>query len=165
MEDAESIFSAYASDVEVTRYLSWPRHNSLEDTRQFIRFSDAEWAQYPAGPYLIFAKGSSSLLGGTGFGFETPYRASTGYVLARNAWGKGYASEAVDVLTGLCPALGLARLYALCHPAHVRSIRVLEKSRFEYEGVLKRYCTFPNLEDANPLDALCYARVFPSARL
>ncbi|MFI4946852.1 MAG: GNAT family N-acetyltransferase, partial [Burkholderiales bacterium] len=31
-DDAETIFARYASDPEVTRYLSFPRHASLENT-------------------------------------------------------------------------------------------------------------------------------------
>jgi RimJ/RimL family protein N-acetyltransferase len=33
-----------------------------------------------------------SLLGGAGLAFETSERAMTGYVLARDVWGKGYAT-------------------------------------------------------------------------
>jgi hypothetical protein len=41
------MFSRYASDHEVTRFLGWPRHRSLDETRAFLQFSDAEW-QSPA---------------------------------------------------------------------------------------------------------------------
>jgi hypothetical protein len=37
--DAQAIFSTYANDVEVTRFLSWPRHLSLDDTQRFLNFS------------------------------------------------------------------------------------------------------------------------------
>ena len=42
-QDAESIFTMYASDPVVTRYLAWPRHESLADTEAFLAFSKAEW--------------------------------------------------------------------------------------------------------------------------
>ena len=51
--DAEAIFSSYASDPEVTRYLAWPRHLTIEATRRFLEFSDDEWTRWPAGPYVI----------------------------------------------------------------------------------------------------------------
>ena len=41
-DDVSAIFERYASDPEVTRYLAWPRHVSLDDTRIFIAFSDAD---------------------------------------------------------------------------------------------------------------------------
>ncbi|MYF30896.1 MAG: GNAT family N-acetyltransferase, partial [Gammaproteobacteria bacterium] len=37
MEDAPSIFERYASDPEVTRFLSWRPHESVEETRAFLR--------------------------------------------------------------------------------------------------------------------------------
>jgi RimJ/RimL family protein N-acetyltransferase len=51
-------------------------------------------------------------------------------------------------------------LYALCHPGHRASWRVLEKCGFEREGLLRRYAAFPNLGAEDPGDVLCYARVF-----
>ncbi len=92
-EDASDIFERYASDAEVTRFLSWPMHTSLDDTHAFLDFSDAEWDRWPAGPYLICSLADGSLLGSTGLAFEVPFRATTGYVLARDSWGQGFATE------------------------------------------------------------------------
>lgn len=157
--DAASIFERYAGDPQVTRFLGWPRHASPNDTRAFIAFSDAEWERWPAGPYLIVSATGGVLLGSTGFGFETPYRAVTGYVLARDAWGHGYATEALTAISGLARTVGVRRLYALCHVQHPASARVLEKCGFEREGVLRKYTEFPNLEPGEPQDVLCYARL------
>jgi ribosomal-protein-alanine N-acetyltransferase len=33
-DDGEAVFTRYASDPEVTRYVSWPRHRSLADQRE-----------------------------------------------------------------------------------------------------------------------------------
>ena len=53
LADADSIFSRYAGDSLVTRYIGWPRHKTVEQTRAFLTFSDAEWSRWPAAPYLI----------------------------------------------------------------------------------------------------------------
>jgi N-acetylglutamate synthase-like GNAT family acetyltransferase len=45
--------------------------------------------------------------------FETPYRAQTGYVLAKHAWGRGYATEALGAMTALARQAGVRRLYAV----------------------------------------------------
>jgi ribosomal-protein-alanine N-acetyltransferase len=158
--DAEGVFSRYASDPEVTRFLSWPRHRSLDETRAFLEFSSAEWDQWPVGPYLIESRDRSKLFGGTGLAFETPFRAATGYVLAKDAWGVGYATEALGGVVAVAAELGVRRLYALCHPDHPASRRVLEKCGFQREGVLRRHSEFPNLEPGKASDVLCYARVF-----
>lgn len=158
--DAEAVFARYASDAEVTRFLGWPRHRSVEETRNFLAFCEGEWERWPAGSYLIDRKPDGLLLGGSGFAFETPWRASTGYVLARDAWGAGYATEALAAVVGLAPSLGLRRLYALCHPDHSASWRVLEKCGFLREGLLRRHAELPNLRPGEASDLLCYARVF-----
>jgi RimJ/RimL family protein N-acetyltransferase len=131
-------------------------------TRAFLEFSEAEWARWPGGPYLIESKADGKLLGGTGLAFETPYRASTGYVLAKDAWGQGIATEAVNGVVEVSQTLGLSRLYALCHVDHDRSARVLEKTGFAREGILRQYLEFPNLAPGKPADVYCYARVFSS---
>ena len=159
-EDAEAIYSRYASDPEVTRYLSWSRHRSVEDTRVFIAMSDSAWDEWPGGPYLIEGKESHLLLGGTGFDFETPCRAAVGYVLAKEAWGQGYPTEALQALTSIAPQIGIRRLFACCHAEHTKSARVLEKGGFMREGTLRSYMVFPNLDPSEPMDVLCYARIF-----
>ena len=158
-EDAQAIFARYASDPDVTRFMSWPTHDSLDATRLFLEFSDAEWARWPAGPYLIDSRQDCRLLGSTGLAFETPQRAATGYVLAKDAWGKGYASEALGAVVGIARSLGLVRLHALCHFEHSRSWRVLEKCGFAREGVLRRHSEFPNLTPDGPCDVFCYALI------
>jgi len=157
--DADAIFRRYASDAEVGRYLAWPVHHALEDTHQFVAFSDGEWQRWPAGPYLIHARADGSLLGSTGLAFETPYRASTGYVLARDAWGQGYATEALLAMRQVAADLGVRRLYACCHKDHWPSRRVLEKGGFEFEGILRRHTGFPNLGSGEVQDVASYAWV------
>jgi [ribosomal protein S5]-alanine N-acetyltransferase len=162
--DAEIIFSRYANDPEVTRYLAWPRHRNLRDTLQFLEFSDNEWEHSPSGPYLIESRASGQLLGSTGIEFETEYRASTGYVLARDSWGQGYASEALLGIVEVCATLGLARLHAMVHVEHAASRRVLEKCGFAQEGTLCRHTLFPNIDAHRPYDVVSYSRVFDRSR-
>src|SRR5262245_60338090 len=158
--DARAVFKRYAGDPEVARFLGWPRHRAATETRAFIDFSDAQWRRWPAGPYLIESRASGQLLGGTGLAFETPFRASTGYVLARDVWGAGYATEALGAMVGLAARVGVWRLYALCHPDHRPSQRVLEKCGFQREALMRRPSEFPNLRPGEPADTLLYARVF-----
>jgi RimJ/RimL family protein N-acetyltransferase len=157
-EDAAAILAAFAGDPEVTRLLAWPRHRSLDDTAAFVRWSDEMWAGAPAGPYLI-ADEAGGVLGTTGLDVETPWRASTGYVLARSAWGRGFATEVAVAMGALADDLGLVRLAALCHPENVSSARVLAKAGFAKEGVLRRHTVFPNAGFGGPQDVECWARV------
>jgi len=107
----------------------------------------------------VESRADGVLLGSTVFGFETPYRAATGYVFAKDAWGKGYATEALRAVVDIARGVGLVRLYALCHVENPASWRVLEKCGFAREGVLQRHSEFPNLKADDPCDVLCYALV------
>lgn len=158
LADAEAVFIRYASDPEVTRYLGWPRHQSVDDTKAFLNFSDAEWSRWPAGPYLIESHSGHKLLGSTGLAFEAPSRAVTGYVLARDAWGKGYATEALTAIVEIAEGLGVIHLYALCHPDHPTSARVLEKCGFRLEKRLEQFAEFPNLNPGLREACLRYVR-------
>jgi [ribosomal protein S5]-alanine N-acetyltransferase len=156
-EDTRAIFERYASDADVTRYLGWPKHTSVQDTQAFVGFSLSEWARWGVGPFLAFDRESGTLLGGSGLVMETADRAATGYVFARDAWGKGYATESLRAMIALAAEFKVARVYALCHVDHKASYRVLVKCGFQREGVLPRHLVFPNLS-SEPLDVFRYAR-------
>lgn len=122
----------------------------------FLRFCVAEWERWPAGPYLIESKADHQVLGSTGLAFETPTLAATGYVLSRDSWGQGFATEALGAMVKLAGDLGIRQLSALCHPANAASARVLEKSGFIRESLSVRKAEFPNLRSGEPEDCLRY---------
>ena len=152
ISDAPEIYSRYASDPDVTKYLSWPMHRSVEDTLRFLSWSEAEWQRSAAGPYLIESREEGVLLGSTGLGFETASIASTGYVLARDAWGRGYATEALTAMVEVARSTGVGRLFADCHPENAASIRVLSKCGFALESDV--LVSFPNLQSGEAVRAL-----------
>ena len=160
--DAESIFRRYASDREVTRYLSWPTHRSVSDTLAFLSWSDGEWQRWPAGPYLVFANGAkpAKLLGSTGLAFKSLTRAVTGYAFAQDAWGEGYATEALEAMVDLAQQTGVQRLEAICHVEHRPSAHVLEKCGFAREEVRREHFAFPNLAPQKKADVFSYSRHF-----
>lgn len=157
--DAGEIFSRYASDPGVTTYMSFPTHRTPDDAHTFLSASDAEWECWPAGPYLMRLKGDNTLVGGTGLHFEAPYRAMTGYILAKDCWGKGYAQEGLRAMIDVARATGVRRLYAVCHTGHERSWRVLERCGFAREGILRAHTVFPNVGSGQPEDVFSYGLI------
>ena len=155
MEDADEIFERYAGDPDVTKYLGWPRHRTVDETRAFLTFSAGQWNRWPAGPYLIRSRADARVLGSTGLGFESATVAMTGYVLAKDAWGHGYATESLTAMVDLARTVGVARLVALCHPDHQASWRVLEKCAF-VRSAEPASVEFPNLAPGRLQDALRY---------
>jgi len=146
--DAQAIFYRYAGDPVVTRYLSWPTHRSVADTYAFAEWSDAEWERCPAGPYLLFTHEDRGkrVLGSTGLLFNGPEVASVGYALAQDAWGQGYATEALQAMVGVARSIGVRQLNATCHAEHHASARVLRKCGFISQGVAAEPARFPNLD-------------------
>jgi RimJ/RimL family protein N-acetyltransferase len=108
---------------------------------------------------------SGKLLGSTGLAFESPWLASTGYVLARESWGKGLASEALSAVVTLAQAHGVRSLYALCHASHAASRRVLEKNSFLIDAAGARRAVFPNFQSDEPQDVCCYRYRSPAPEL
>jgi RimJ/RimL family protein N-acetyltransferase len=96
-------------------------------------------------------------LGSTGLEFKAVHQAATGYVLARDAWGQGYATEALSAVIDVARALGIRELHAICHAEHSVSQRVLQKCRFSCKANVR--ADFPNLPPGVSRDALRYELV------
>jgi [ribosomal protein S5]-alanine N-acetyltransferase len=77
-------------------------------------------------------------------------RAEVGFALARAAWGRGYAAEALAALLAFAfERLALHRVEADVDPRNARSIRALERAGFVREGCLReRYLIAGEAQDA-----------------
>ncbi len=160
--DAERIFVRYGQDQEVCRYMSWTPHRSIDDTLTFLRRITSDNAEGRSLGFLIFSRQSSELLGSVGGSIEM-HRMQFGYCLARDAWGRGYATEAAAAFVPAALAIpGLIRIQAFCDVENRSSAHVLEKIGLELEGTLRRYMVLPNLGD-EPRDVYCYAKLRESS--
>jgi RimJ/RimL family protein N-acetyltransferase len=155
--DADRVFSRYSQDPEISRYMSWTPHRSIDDTQAYLRRIIAESKQGQSAGYLIFAREDGELLGSIGGRFlDTMIQ--FGYCLARDAWGQGFATEAATAFVATAfnePQIW--RVQAFCDVENRASARVLEKAGLALEGTLRRYMVLPNLGDV-PRDMLCYAK-------
>jgi RimJ/RimL family protein N-acetyltransferase len=81
-------------------------------------------------------------VGGLGFELKTDverYSAEVGYWLGEEIWGRGIATAALKTATPYAlKAYGLNRLFALPFVENLASIRVLEKTGYRREGVMRR---------------------------
>ena len=65
-------------------------------------------------------------------------RGEVGFMLGREAWGQGYALEAMQAVISFAATLGLRRLVARTHLGNRRSDSLLEKLGFVEEGPAAR---------------------------
>jgi ribosomal-protein-alanine N-acetyltransferase len=154
-DDAEQIFARYGQDPEVSRYMSWTPHRSIDDTLAFLRRIVYDNAEGRSSGYLIFCRESAKLLGSVGGAYDG-HRMQFGYCLARDAWGKGIATEAAGAFVNAAIALpSIWRIQAYCDVGNPASAHVLDKVGLKLEGTLRRFLVMPNLGDTPRRMALC----------
>lgn len=98
------------------------------------------------GPYAVVKKAGHDVIGYCGLFYFPDINGQPeveiGYRLARAAWGKGYATEAVSAVRDFAfKTLTLKRLIAIIDPDNTASIRVAQKigMRYEQEVMLEGY--------------------------
>ena len=101
-EDAQRIFDCWASDPEVTRYLTWQPHASVAMTKAVMDRWLADYDKPDTYRYGIELRETGELIGMidvVGYHHGNPV---IGYCSGRAYWGNGYMTEA---LKALCAAL------------------------------------------------------------
>ena len=157
-EDAEEIFYSYASKLVCTKYLSWPTHQKISDTHQFLQHAVKAWNLGLDYSYSIRLKENNRLIGAYGIINENG-KIQFGYVLSEQHWGKGYATEACQHVTYLLLRLkNIFRIGTYVDCEHQASCRVLEKSGYVKEARLKKWLVFPNQGNL-PKD--CWVYIYP----
>jgi RimJ/RimL family protein N-acetyltransferase len=155
--DAPAIFARWAQDPAVYRYLRRRPATALEQTEQVVRRLIEERRRGATLTWVLTLPDDDRPLG---LVVLTPagHTAELGYLLARDAWGRGYATEAAGAVVWAALALpGVYRVWAKCDVDHVASARVMEKAGMQREGTLRRSAVRPAL-GPEPRDTLVYAR-------
>jgi len=133
--DDEVAVHRYGSDEEVTRYLTWGP-NSPTDTTAYLKRVARETAREPRTSFtLAVATLDDELIGVANLAITGEASiGELGYVLARDSWGHGYATEVARrlIVFGF-DELRLRRITATCHPDNFASARVLEKAGMHFE--------------------------------
>lgn len=132
---------AYGRDPEVSKYVTWEQHRSLDDTRMYLDFVLHRYNNEQLAPWAIEHKESSEMIGTIDFVYWKPNQhiAEIGYALHREYWGKGIMTEAAKrIIQFGFEEMNLVRIEAVCLPENTGSFRVMEKAGLEYEGMLRK---------------------------
>ncbi len=115
---------------------SFPHPYQLKDAELWVRYNLAK-----SEPESFAIEVDGVLAGGVGFtllGAERRGCAEVGYWVAKEFWGRGIATATCTAVANyLFEKYSLRRVEAHAHGANVGSQRVLEKSGFQREGVLR----------------------------
>ncbi|HEX8283648.1 MAG TPA: GNAT family N-acetyltransferase [Pyrinomonadaceae bacterium] len=129
-------YAAIAGDPEVTRYLGDGRPLSRADAWRQMAMILGHWRLRGYGMWAAEESATGRLVGRIGFfnpegwpGFEL------GWTLAREFWGRGYATEGARAALEHCfTKTGRDHVISLIRPANAPSIRVAERLGEELEG-------------------------------
>jgi len=137
----------YASDREVTKYMLF-HNDTLEKTEKFLKYVEREWQLDPIDFYEFAIMYNGNHIGAISLSIiddnpvYAPTKADLGWILNKNYWGRGFATEAALAIVELARKLGLEKLYATCDIDNIASYKVMEKigmRRISQNGVRKNY--------------------------
>jgi ribosomal-protein-alanine N-acetyltransferase len=140
-EDARAMYRNWASDPEVTKYLTWPAYTAPEDAQGILKIWEKD---YEKADFYLWAIVPGDL--GEPIGTisvvemnETAQWLEIGYCIGRNWWNKGYVSEALKaVIAFFFEEVGAGRIQARHDPRNVHSGAVMRKCGMTFEGILRR---------------------------
>lgn len=137
VEDAESMYSNWASDSEVTRFLMWPTHQSVEDSRKVLGEWVASYENDDKYEWCIAKKENDEPIGSIGaFNYNEKVQSiEIGYCISKAYWHQGITSEALKaVMQYLLEEVGVSRVESRHDPRNPHSGDVMKKCGMKYEG-------------------------------
>jgi ribosomal-protein-alanine N-acetyltransferase len=137
-EDAGAMFENWASDPEVTKYLTWPAHTSVEVSKTVL----ADWIpNYERSDYyhwIIALKENGDMpVGSIGAVLQddATEMVHIGYCIGRKWWNNGITSEALALLVAyFFNEVGVNRIESRHDPRNPHSGNVMKKCGLLYEG-------------------------------
>jgi ribosomal-protein-alanine N-acetyltransferase len=162
-EDAAEMFSNWASDPDVTKYVAWSTHSSVDETVEFLACVEKETDSPNSYNWGLVIRDTGELIGSIGVSAQSFVhiddgidRHEIGYCLAKKHWNKGYASEAlIRVFAFLRDDIGLRHFscgYDVRNPASgavMRKIGFMQCGREKktgFDGVKQMDCLIFKLD-------------------
>jgi RimJ/RimL family protein N-acetyltransferase len=127
----EAPFAALNADPEVTRYLRGPMRRDESD--ELLARIRGHWQDHGFGLYAVEVKDTGAFAGFVGLAVpsflpEVLPAVEVGWRLAREHWGRGYATEGARAsLTHGFRELKLRQIISIIDPQNAASVRVAER--------------------------------------
>jgi ribosomal-protein-alanine N-acetyltransferase len=140
-EDAEAMFRNWASDPEVTKYLTWPAHSNVEVSQWVTNDWVSHYGEENFYQWAIVLKELGEPIGSIAAVKidEDAQWVEIGYCIGRAWWRQGFVSEALKaVMTFFFEQVGVLRIQARHDPRNPNSGAVMAKCGMKYEGTLRQ---------------------------
>ncbi len=134
--DAQDMFE-YARRADVTKFLLWSPHTSLEYTRDYLEYLQNRYALGDFYDWAVVERESGKMIGTCGFArIDAPNNScEVGYVINPAFAGRGYATEAAEcVIEFAFSKLSLHRVEARFMQGNDASLAVMKKLGMSFEG-------------------------------
>jgi len=141
LEDAPAMYRHWASDPEVTKYLTWPTHPSVQISEAVLRDWVACYEKPDYYQWAIILKDMGEPIGSMAVVSQNDKvgKAEIGYCIGRNWWRQGITSEALNaVIRFLMDEVGMQRIEARHDPRNPGSGAVMRKCGMVFEGTMQR---------------------------
>ena len=141
LDDAESVFYNWASDDEVTKYLTWPTHKSIDVSRGYMDFFFFFYTDLSFYQWGIELKDTQELIGNISVVevIDEIDSLELGWVIGRKYWGNGYTAEAaLKLIDFLFDQVGANCICAGHDVNNPNSGRVMQKAGMKFEGILRQ---------------------------
>ena len=141
VDDARAMYENWASDPEVTKFLTWPPHADLEVTGQVLKSWVEGYGQNDFYQWAIVPKGLDAPIGSISVVSRNDKVriAHIGYCIGKRWWHQGFTSEALRaVIDFLFDEVGAQRVEAMHDSNNPNSGGVMRKCGMKYEGTLRR---------------------------
>lgn len=140
-EDAAAVYKNWASDDEVTKYLTWPTHKSQEISQRVVESWVDRYLNDNYYHWIIALKdngeepvGDIAVVNMN----ESISMMHIGYCIGKAWWHRGITSEALKaVMDFLFDVVGANRIEARHDPRNPNSGGVMKKCGMKYEGTLR----------------------------
>ena len=136
-EDADAMFRNWASDPEVTKYLTWPTYEKVETAYQILDLWAREYEKPDYYQWMIVLKELGEPIGSISVVRQNDRveEAEIGYCIGSHWWHRGIMTEALAaVIEYLFTEVGMNRVAARHDPNNPHSGGVMRKCGMKYEG-------------------------------
>ncbi len=139
-QDAPAVFKNWTNDPEVTKYLMWSTHKSVDETLAIL----TDWsAKYDDNSFYLWGIVPQDLNEPIGTisivkQDDETKMVHVGYCIGRKWWGQGYMTEAVKALIDFFfTKVGVNRFESRHDPRNPGSGKVMEKAGMKLEGLMR----------------------------